>query len=311
MLSQLLQHYPFLVLDGAFSTELERRGFSINDALWSAIALYQRPDLVKAVHRSYYEAGADIVESASYQATIPGFVKKGFTHDEAAALLRKTITLAREARDEFLAVHRLANRPRPLVASSIGPYGAYLADGSEYRGHYGKTKKELMDFHRERFHVLAEAGPDLFAFETIPSLIEAEAEAEVLAEIPSARAWISFSCKDGRHTCGEDLLSDCAKALAGHPQIEAIGINCTAPDYVASLIGEIRKVTDLPVVVYPNSGETWDAASKTWTGAPSDYAAYARVWYEAGARLIGGCCRTTPDDIRKVSAFRDSLRGVG
>lgn len=307
MIAEILKKYPFIVLDGAFSTELEKQGFAINDELWSAIALYKNPELVETVHLSYYEAGADIVTSASYQATVDGFEKKGFSKEEAASLIQSSIALVQDARDEYLFSHEEENRPAPLTAASVGPYGAYLADGSEYRGDYGKTREELADFHRERIHILAEAGPDVFACETIPCLVEALAETDVLSEIPGAEAWISFSCKDGLHTCGGDLISDCAKALKDIKEVAAIGINCTAPQYVESLIKEIVKVTDKPVVVYPNSGEDYDAGSKSWEGSAAKYEDYVKIWYEAGARLIGGCCRTGPEDIRKVAAFRKSL----
>lgn len=307
MIAEILKKYPFIVLDGAFSTELEKQGFAINDELWSAIALYKNPELVEDVHLSYYEAGADIVTSASYQATVDGFEKKGFSKEEAASLIQSSIALVQDARDEYLSSHEEENRPAPLTAASVGPYGAYLADGSEYRGDYGKTREELADFHRERIHILAEAGPDVFACETIPRLVEALAETDVLSEIPGAEAWISFSCKDGLHTCGGDLISDCAKALKDIKEVAAIGINCTAPQYVESLIKEIVKVTDKPVVVYPNSGEDYDAGSKSWEGSAAKYEDYVKIWYEAGARLIGGCCRTGPEDIRKVAAFRKSL----
>lgn len=245
--------------------------------------------------------------SASYQATVDGFEKKGFSKEEAASLIQSSIALVQDARDEYLSSHEEENRPAPLTAASVGPYGAYLADGSEYRGDYGKTREELADFHRERIHILAEAGPDVFACETIPCLVEALAETDVLSEIPGAEAWISFSCKDGLHTCGGDLISDCAKALKDIKEVAAIGINCTAPQYVESLIKEIVKVTDKPVVVYPNSGEDYDAGSKSWEGSAAKYEDYVKIWYEAGARLIGGCCRTGPEDIRKVAAFRKSL----
>ena len=307
MIEEILKKYPFILLDGAFSTELERKGFSICDELWSAIALYKRPDLVKSVHLSYYQTGSDIVTGASYQATLEGFEKKGFFRKEAASLLRRSVTLVQEARDIYLASAKAENRPAPLTAASVGPYGAYLADGSEYRGHYGKTKEELIHFHRERMHILAEAGPDLFACETIPCLIEAEALSQVLHEIPNAAAWISFSCKDRLHTCGGDLIAHCAEVLNRVKEVKAIGINCTAPEYVESLIGEIRKHTEKPVIIYPNSGEHYDTDEKTWAGAAAPYEDYVRTWYNAGARLIGGCCRTTPEDIEKVSAFRQEL----
>lgn len=307
MINEYLKNYPFLISDGAFSTELERKGFAINDPLWSAIALYQRPDLIKAVHASYYEAGSDIVTSSSYQATIPGFISKGFTEEEAEALLLKSVTLVKEARDEFVKTHPLHHRPSPLTAASVGPYGAYLADGSEYKGHYGKTREELSNFHRRRLHVLAKGEPDLFACETIPCLIEALAITNVLKEIEGAAAWISFSCKDGKTTTGDDLIADCAKALDGIDEVKAIGINCTAPEHVESLIREIKAHTDKPVIVYPNSGEEYDASDKTWHGKGAEYADFVKVWYSAGARILGGCCRTTPEDIRKIAEFREEL----
>lgn len=307
MIAEILKKYPFIVLDGSFSTPLERKGFSVNDELWSALSLYQAPELAKEVHEDYFRAGADIVLSASYQATIPGFVKKGFTEEEAKDLLRKSVELVQEARDSYLSDHEEEERPVPLVAASVGPYGAYLADGSEYRGDYGKTKEELKDFHRERIHILWEAGADILGVETIPSLLEAEAIAEVLQEIPKAKAWISFSCKDEKHTCAGDLISDCAKAFNDNPQVEALGLNCTAPEYVESLVKILKKESKKPIIIYPNSGETYDPTDKTWHGHPTPYKDFVKVWYEAGARLIGGCCRTMPSNIEEISDYRSAL----
>lgn len=302
-LETLLASQPFIVLDGAFATELERLGCNINDPLWSATALYKSPELVKKVHRFYLDAGADIITSASYQATIPGFLAKGFSREEAEALLKRSLALAKKVRDEFEA----ETGRHALVAASIGPYGAYLADGSEYRGHYTIGRNELADFHRSRMELLAEEGPDLFACETFPSLVEAEAVSDVLHDIPGAAAWFSFSCKSETLTCGDDAIEDCARFLDTVPEALAVGVNCTAPEYVASLIRKAAGVTKKPVLVYPNSGETYDPVTKTWKGAASSYPDYAREWYEAGARMIGGCCRTTPDTIRAVADFRKSL----
>lgn len=306
-ISRILKKYPLIVLDGAFATELERQGFSIRDELWSAVALYENPELVKAVHRSYLEAGADIIGSASYQATVPGFMKKGFTKKEAEELLKRSVRLVQEARDEFLSSPLCENRPVPLVAASVGPYGAYLADGSEYRGHYGVSEKELADFHRERLSVLLSQGPDILACETVPSLEEAEVIVSVLHEWPDAPAWISFSCRDEKYTCGGDLIARCAAVLDKEKQVEAIGVNCTDPRYVEALIGEIRKETDKPVAVYPNRGEVWDAVNKKWAGSPVSYGDYVEKWQKSGASLIGGCCRSTPEDIRQISEFRAAL----
>ena len=304
-----LAKYPLLVLDGAFGTELARRGFDTNDELWSAKALFEKPELVEAVHRDYYEAGADISTSASYQATVEGFEKKGFTREQAKELIVRSVRLVQQARDAFWQQRaKRVGRPQPLAAASVGPYGAYLADGSEYRGDYGASRAELADFHAERLAILVSAGPDILACETLPLLDEARAILDDLRRYPDAGAWISFSCKDAEHTCGGDAIADCARLLDKESQVAAIGVNCTAPQYVADLIRNIRAHTAKPVVVYPNTGETYDAVTKTWHGSPTPYRDFVRQWYKAGARLIGGCCRTTPDDIRGIAAFRANLQ---
>ena len=304
---QILAVQPFMVLDGAFGSELALRGFDTNDALWSARALVDAPDLVKAVHRDYYAAGADVCTSASYQATIEGFVRKGLTPQEAAGLIARSVELLKEVRNEFIALRSSQNLPSPLAAASIGPYGAYLADGSEYTGEYRLGVNGLREFHRERISVLAQAAPDLFAVETIPLLEEAVAVMLELEKFPQIPAWVSFSCRDGRTTCGGDDIADCAQALSRNPQVAAIGVNCTDPRFVEELIGVIRMACDKPVVVYPNRGERYDPLTKTWSGGAESFAQYVESWYRAGARLIGGCCRTGPEDIAQVAQMRGRL----
>ncbi len=302
----LLEQYPTLVVDGALSTELEYRGCDLRDPLWSAKALIETPDLIRQVHEDYLAAGADIVITASYQATINGFMQRGLRREESIALLHRAVRLAREARDAFWKepAHH-TGRPRPLVAASVGPYGAFLADGSEYRGDYGLSETQLMDFHRPRMAALLEAGPDLLACETIPCFIEARALARLLAEFPAAWAWISFSARDGAHLCHGETLAECAAWLDACPQVAAVGINCTAPQHLPALIRAACTVTDKPVVVYPNSGETWQAESHSWQGVSvsTAFAAEAERWYAEGARLIGGCCRTRPDHIRAIAGW--------
>lgn len=303
VIEERLARQDVIVLDGAFATELEARGFSVNDALWSAKALFERPDLVREVHLDYLRAGADVVTSASYQATVEGFMKRGFSKEEAAALIQKSIQLAQEARDLYLA-EREENGRVPFVAASVGPYGAYLADGSEYRGDYGIDEDALVAFHAERLALLAEEKPDLLACETLPCLVEARAIVRALREreirIP---AWFSFSCRDAAHISDGMEIAVCARWLDTVPEAAAIGLNCTAPQYVESLIGEIRRETTKPIVVYPNSGETYDASDKSWHGAAEDFGTIARRWRTAGARLIGGCCRTTPREIADIAAW--------
>ena len=303
-IEQFLANDRVMVLDGALATELERRGANLNDPLWSAKLLLEQPELIRAVHADYFLAGADVATTASYQATFEAFTQRGLSRAEAADLMRLSVTLACEARDAFWSdpANRVG-RIRPLVAASVGPYGAMLADGSEYRGHYGLDRAALAAFHRERLDVLAQSGADLLACETIPCLDEALALADVLADLGSMTAWISFSCKDGEHNVQGERLADCVAALEAYPQVIAIGVNCTAPEFVASLVAQAQAHTSKPVLVYPNSGEHYDASSKVWTGVggqATDYAAQAMRWRAQGARMIGGCCRTGPDHIRAV-----------
>jgi homocysteine S-methyltransferase len=300
----ILARHDLMILDGALATELERRGCDLRDPLWSAKVLIEAPSLIKQVHADYFAAGADCAITATYQATFEGFARRGLAEKESAELMRQAVRLAVEARDEFWAnaAHR-AGRPRPLVAASIGSYGAYLADGSEYSGQYGLSEDELMAFHRPRMAVLAATGADILACETIPSLLEARVLARLLAEFPAMNAWLSFSARDGAHTCNGEEVADCAALLDGYDQVAAIGINCTAPRYIAELIDEIRSATSKPIVVYPNSGEAYSAADNQWSGAAEtgSFAAQAQVWHAHGARLIGGCCRTTPATIAAIA----------
>lgn len=305
-ISTILQTYPAVVLDGALATELERRGCDLRDPLWSARVLVEAPDVIRQVHADYFAAGADCAISASYQATFVGFAGRGLGAARAAELMALSVRLAQEARDAFWAepANRIG-RPRPFVAASIGPYGAFLHDGSEYRGDYGLSEEQLIAFHRPRLAVLAAAGADMLACETIPCLAEASALARLIEEFPQLSAWFSFTARDGAHTSHGEPMATCAALLDGYPQVAAIGVNCTAPGFVADLVRAIATATTKPILAYPNSGETYDAASQGWSGQTSyaTFSAQARSWHGNGARVIGGCCRTTPDDISELAAW--------
>lgn len=305
-IASILDRYPVLVIDGALATELERRGYNLKDELWSAKVLWEEPEAIKQLHYDYFKAGADCAITASYQATLQGFMKRGLTEAQAYALLQKSVRLAVEARDEFWADEtNRTGRAKPFVAASVGPYGAYLADGSEYRGNYGLTEEQLMAFHRPRMKALIEAGADMLACETIPSPLEARALVKLLGEFPGVSAWISFSCKDEAHVCEGERLEVCIRQIEASPQVAAVGVNCTSPKFIPSLIREAKKATAKPILVYPNSGETYDASKSDWDGHPvyASFGEEAKVWYEAGARLIGGCCRTSPEDIQVIAGW--------
>ena len=296
-----------LILDGGLATELEARGYDLDDDLWSARLLLDEPDAIRALHADYLAAGSDCIISASYQGTIPGFMKRGLSEAAAEDLLRLSVDLALEARDAFWSkpAHR-QGRTRPLVAASVGPYGAALADGSEYTGDYDLDEEALLNFHRRRWQILAGTAADLLACETIPSRPESRALARLLAQTPGRYAWFSFSCRDERHISDGSLLAECLEPLAEMERVAAVGINCTAPRFMPSLIAEARSVTGKPIIVYPNSGEQYDAAQKQWLGVSdaADFAAASREWRHAGASIVGGCCRTGPEHIRSI---RDGL----
>jgi homocysteine S-methyltransferase len=294
-----------VILDGALATELERRGANLNDALWSARILLEDPALIRQVHYDYLAAGADVITTASYQATFDGFARRGLSHSEAADLMRLSVALAVGARDDFWSdPANRQGRLRPLVAASIGPYGAYLADGSEYRGDYGLTLAELVDFHRARMAVLVAAGADLLACETIPCRIEGEALVALLREFPHMAAWLAFSCRSGEQVSDGGPFAACAALADTSDQVAAVGVNCTAPRFVEELLLLGRSATAKPLLCYPNSGEAWDPLHNCWVGSTgvTDFHTPAQRWHAAGARLIGGCCRTTPDDIRAMRA---------
>ncbi|RAX15918.1 homocysteine S-methyltransferase [Pseudarthrobacter sp. AG30] len=298
-----------LVSDGALATELEARGCDLNDPLWSAKVLLEQPELIRDVHRDYFAAGANIATTASYQATPQGFAARGIGRQEALDLVGLSVRLAEEARREHLADHPDAGPL--LIAGSVGPYGAYLADGSEYRGDYVLNPAEFRAFHGPRINALVQSGVDLLACETLPSFAEAEALLALTAEA-GVESWFSFTLRDGASISDGTPLADVAWLLDMHPHVAAVGVNCVPLHLVAPALAALRQYTDKPLLAYPNSGETYHAETKTWgvpaiggtpDGAPQDLAGGVPAWREGGARIIGGCCRTTPGDIAAVAAL--------
>ena len=300
-LQAFLTRQGFAMLDGGLATAMETRGADLDDDLWSAKMLIDAPEMIRKVHADFLKAGADIIATASYQASFEGFAQAGYGQGQAESLMRLSVDLALLAREAFWAHdENRRKRMRPLVAASIGPYGACLHDGSEYHGNYGLEKSALIDFHRPRMQVLADTDADLFAFETIPSVLEAEALLELMQEFPEKRAWLSFSCRDGKDVSHGERFSDCVLLADNSEQIVGVGLNCTAPEYATDLLKSADEITT-PLVVYPNSGEKWNPDGNQWSG---EGCATMPVedWYDAGARLIGGCCRTSIGDITGMRA---------
>jgi homocysteine S-methyltransferase len=310
VLSSFFEQQGFVVLDGGLATELENRGISLTDPLWSAKILLSSPEIIADVHYSYFLAGADVAITSSYQATFPGLEAAGLSHTEAGQVFRRSVALAIEARDRFWSdSHNRIGRLRPLIAASIGPYGAFLHDGSEYRGDYGISCEDLKTFHRDRLAILTASEADLIACESIPSLSEAQALTDLLSESPNSQAWISFTCKDDTHISDGTPFADAVEAASHSTSVVAVGLNCTAPRFVNGLLEKARRVTDKPLIAYPNSGEIYDIATCSWQ-AMSEVPVIvnaAQGWRDRGAGLIGGCCRTTPNTIRGIRRALSSV----
>lgn len=293
------------VLDGGLATELERTGCDLRNPLWSGEVLRTKPEKVLAVHRSYLDAGADCLLTASYQVSAMGFREIGLTAEDARKAIRQSVALAEQARSEHReAETKAGHSPRPVwIAGSLGAYGAALHNGAEFHGRYDIGRSALTGFHAERIAAMRETNADFLAFETVPLLEEAEAILEALGRFPELAAYISFTCRDGGHTGHGEPIEDCARLLDSNPQIVAIGVNCTAPRYLMPLIQKIRAMTSKRIAVYPNSGETWMAETRSWAGSsdPAAFGDLAREWRKAGADWIGGCCRTGPQHILAIA----------
>ena len=258
-----------VVLDGGLATELERRGADLRDGLWSARMLIEEPELIERTHAAYFEAGAEVAITASYQASFEGFAARGIDEEEGAALMRESVLLARRARDAWVAAAS-PDIPRPLVAASVGPYGAMRADGSEYTGDYDRMTAALAD---------------------------------ALAQHPQMPAWVSFSCRDGGHLCDGTPFAEAIHTVSVVPNVVAVGVNCTAPAHIESLVSLAAAQTDKRVLAYPNRGAAYDPVAKRWEGAGrEDLGPMAGTWVRAGASIVGGCCGTGPEDIRAIAA---------
>jgi homocysteine S-methyltransferase len=299
-LDRLLADGRVGLLDGGLATQLERMGADLDDPLWSARLLLDDPSMIAAAHRAYLEAGAEVLITASYQASFEGLAGRGASRAEAEEVLRTSVALAREVRDAWVREHGPATAP--LVAASVGPFGAMLADGSEYTGRYGVGRGRLVTFHARRLEVLADpaTGADLLAVETIPSALEAEVLVDLLAGLDGPPAWLSLTCRDEAHLADGTPFADVVALAADSGAVVAIGVNCTAPRLVEPLVASAASA-GRPVVAYPNRGDRWDPERRTWVGGGEpDLAALVPAWVAAGARLVGGCCGTGPDDVRAI-----------
>ena len=298
-LRSLIQTRGAVVIDGAMSTALEKLGCDLNHRLWSARVLAEDPDKIRTVHTQYFEAGADVAITASYQATAAGFAAAGIDKTEAARLIGLSVTLAQEARTAYLKAHPGRTL---LIAGAVGPYGAYLADGSEYTGRYHLTADEYREFHRVRLDALKAAGADLIAIETQPKLEEVAVLLKMLEE-RNLSAWVTFTLADEGHLPDGTPVEEAARLCATSAAVDALGLNCVKRELAAGALKRMAAVTDLPLILYPNSGETYDAATKTWhhpVGGPG-WHHFVAPWKSLGVKCLGGCCRTLPADIVEIA----------
>lgn len=309
-LLETLAEKPILILDGAMGTELEKRGYDVSGTLWSAKYLLGEPSPLIEIHKAYLEAGADLVTTASYQASYQGLLEAGLTKQQTILAIKESVHIARVAIKKVwadLSEREKEGRLYPFIAGSVGPYGAYLADGSEYTGAYQLTKEEFQNFHRPRIKALVEGGVDLLAFETIPNLTEARALLELLyQEYSNVPAYLSFTSQDGQHISDGSSLKKVVELVNCYSaELLAVGINCSKPAVTVTFLKQLRRLTDKEFVVYPNSGEEYDGINHAWyeEGSTTDLHTQAKIYQKLGARFIGGCCRTRPVDIAGLAEY--------
>jgi len=293
----------FLLLDGGLATHLESMGEKMHPRLWSAGLLDRRSESIKRAHLDYLNAGADCITTASYQASIQGFMEAGYSKADAKSLITNSVDLASQSRSDFLRKNPMADI---LIAASIGPYGAYLADGSEYTGHYQVNEAQLMSFHAPRWEILLNSDADLIALETIPNKLELEVLASLLKQSPDCRCWISLSCQNARLLCDGTAIIDALKPFRGLNQVLAIGINCCSPLMVTSVLKTFHEFWDGELMVYPNSGEIYDTSQRQWReGHTTHWGGRLHEWWQLGVRVFGGCCRIGP---KQIMSIKQSLR---
>lgn len=298
-----------IIIDGALASELQRRGCDLNDSLWSAKVLIEQPDLIRQVHYDYFKAGADCATTASYQASPLGFAKKGISLDESIRLIKKSVELAQQAKEQYL--DQIGKNKPLFIAGSVGPYGAYLADGSEYTGNYQLSEDEFIEFHQIRIQALIDAKADILACETLPNFAEIKALVKVLKQYPSMTAWFSFTLKDANHLSDGTPLKEVIDYLNNVDQVVSVGINCIALEEVTAALTVLQTLTRKPLIVYPNSGEQYDPTTKQWHKNHQHNCTFKNqlpTWLKLGAKLIGGCCQTTPKDIAEIADYLKNIK---
>lgn len=303
-INNYLNHH-LITLDGAMGTELEKYDVKTNDSLWSANALINHLDKIKQVHQSYFKAGADITITDTYQANIKAFEDRGYSHVQALKFIQNGINIAKEARDE--------NNPKGLVAGCVGPYGTYLADGSEYTGNYQLSNEAYYNFHYEKIKTIIETGADLISIDTIPNFKEVKFLGKLMDQnFSNTPYWISLSIKNPAYLADGTPINQVVQWINEQTNAVGIGINCTPIPNITPILKNIHHLTNLPLIVYPNPGDKYNPITKTWTTSNHNYSFEKLVpeWIKLGAKVIGGCCRTTPNDIKIIHTIIQTKKSL-
>lgn len=296
------------VIDGAMSTALEELGYNTQSELWTAAAIIDRPDLIYKVHFNYLKAGADLIMTDTYQANIDAFKKLGYSEPESKGFISHAVKIAQQARDDY----EKETGKHAYIIGTVGPYGAYLADGNEYRGDYNLSFDEYKSFYYEKIKLIINAGADVIGIETQPKLSETKAILSIIHTLSPIPVYVSFTLKDATHISEGIKLSRAVANVAIDPYVSAIGVNCTKLEIVESALHIMKKVTKKPLIIYPNTSAKYNIKTKKWTKSSNskDFKDYIIKWYNAGAQLIGGCCTTLPKEINEISYFVNKIKRV-
>lgn len=289
------------VLDGGLSFPLEEKKIRMNTNLWTAELLISKPELIREVHINYIDSGAKIITTSSYQASFKSLKKRGYSEIQSKNIILKSVEIVEEIKKNY--------NNKIIIAASIGPYGSYLADGSEYVGNYDINEETFFDFYKKKVDLLDSSSADVLAFETIPSYKEAKVISKILKETKK-QSWISFSCKNQKEISDGTKLEKCCEYLNNHSKIFGVGVNCTSPKYISKLISILkRKLKNKKIIIYPNSGEIYDGKNKNWIGNSNiTFESYIDEWLNLGVDILGGCCRVGTKEIKKIKDKIDLIK---
>ena len=288
------------ILDGGLASDLFiNGGFDKsklnNDPLWSARVVLENPSSIKECHKRFLNAGSNVISTSTYQASVEGYMKHcGLSKEKAEEVIGSSVDLAKAAIAECKLDYDV------IIAGAISPYGAILHDMSEYSGSYidSTSYKTLKEFHKTNVQILASKGVKLFAFETMPALLEAQALVELLHDYPHCKAWLSFTTLNGTHTSYGESFTKVFQTFQDDPQVIAIGTNCCDPKFTKLVLdAAVGQLGDhQSCIAYPNNRRNSES-----TADECQWANDLCQWVATGVLgWVGGCCEVTPRHIKLV-----------